>query len=85
MDLRDGAKLSEVCALRLDLAIFVDPHWCTSNHFILVTVVVSLSSDYHWPTPFTCLVQAGKRRAQQRHEFMLSFLQQFQGEWEGKC
>lgn len=29
--------------------------------------------------------QAGKKRAKQRHEFMLSFLQQFQGEWEGKC
>ncbi|KAG0562343.1 hypothetical protein KC19_9G138900 [Ceratodon purpureus] len=29
--------------------------------------------------------QAGKKRAQQRHEFMLSFLQQFKEEWEGKC
>lgn len=28
--------------------------------------------------------QAGKKRAMQRHEFMLSFLQQFHGEWEGK-
>lgn len=29
--------------------------------------------------------QAGKRRAKQRHEYMLSFLVQFQEEWEGVC
>lgn len=31
-----------------------------------------------------CFVQAGKKRAIQRHEFMLTFLQQFYFEWEGQ-
>lgn len=31
-----------------------------------------------------CDLQAGKQRAEGRHKFMETYLQQFQGEWEGR-
>ena len=52
-------------------SLFLFPHF-------LLPISLCLRSYFAW------LIQAGKQRAEERHKFMEAFLQQFQGEWEGK-